>query len=177
MKQKPVLLVRAALQGDQEAFAQLVNQHRQCMYATAMAVTRNEPDALDAIQETVLTLWLKLYTLKDPVYFKTWMTRILVNQCCSILQKSRRESPMDILPEETAENDQDTPLDVAAAMKRLCADDKLILQLFYFEDLSIAQIGEVLGVSPGAVRMRLSRGRKRFLAQYTEEPQEVRYEK
>lgn len=175
---KPGPLVREALAGSEEAFSQLIGLYKQSMYATAMAVTHNEQDALDAIQETVLTLWLKLHTLQKPDYFKTWMTRILLNQCCSIMRKHKKETPFDLLPEDsTKEKDQDTPLDVAAAMQRLREDDRLVLQLFYYEDLSVKQVGEALGLSYAAVRMRLSRGRRRFTEQYTDQTQEVRYEK
>ena len=166
-------LIRAAAKGDKQAFTELVGLYRQSMYATAMAVTRNEDDALDAIQETVLTLWEKLDSLRRPAYFKTWMTRILVNNCCGALRREKREATVERLAEEGEEKDLDTPLDVREALWRLSQDDRLLLQLFYFEDLSVKEIAQVLSVTPEAVRMRLTRGRKRFAEQYETE---VRYQ-
>lgn len=168
-------LVQAARRGDRQAFSKLISLYRQTLYATAMAITHNESDAMDAIQDTALAMWEKLSELKKPAYFKSWMTRILINNCCGYLRKGKREIPVESYEEgEAAEADLDTPLDVRGALARLSQDDRLLLQLFYFEDLSVKEISKVMDLSPGAVRMRLTRGRKRFMDQYQ---MEVRYEK
>lgn len=170
-RSKTAALVRAAAKGDKDAFVRLIDDHRQTMYATAMAVTRNEDDALDAIQDAILTLWEKLDTLKDPWAFKTWMTRILVNCCCGGLRGRKREAPAEDLEQAEIgiEPDLDTALDVDRALSRLPEDDRLILQLYYFEDLPVNEIAKALGIKAEAVRMRLSRGRKRFKEQYEKE--------
>ena len=158
-------LVRRAVNGDQSAFIELVDLYRRSMYATAVAVTHNENDTLDAIQDTILILWEKLSTLRRPDLFKTWMTRILVNRGC-------REMPSEILREEEQEQREwDTSLDVREALQRVSEDDRLILQLFYFEDFSLRQIAQILSITPNAAKMRLSRSRKRFLEQYETEAQ------
>lgn len=165
-------LVRRAVNGDQSAFIELVDLYRRSMYATAVAVTHNENDALDAIQDTILILWEKLSTLRRPDLFKTWMTRILVNRCCSLMRKGCREMPSEILREEEQEQREwDTSLDVREALQRVSEDDRLILQLFYFEDFSLRQIAQILSITPNAAKMRLSRSRKRFLEQYETEAQ------
>ena len=64
-QRKTAALVKAAAKGDKQAFVALVDSFRQTMYATAMAVARNEDDAMDAIQDTILILWEKLDTLRD----------------------------------------------------------------------------------------------------------------
>lgn len=152
--------------GDKQAFVSLIDLHRQSMYATAMAVTCNEDDALDAIQDTLLTLWEKLDTLRDPGAFKTWMTRILVNNCCGVLRGRRREMSVDQMEESGAPMDRDTSLDVRSALAALSENDRLLLQLFYFEDLPVKEIARILSVTPETVRMRLTRSRKRFREQY-----------
>lgn len=165
-KTESVKLIQAAKKGEQAAFVRLVALHKQSMYATAMAVTHNEDDALDAIQDTILTLWEKLDTLRNPDYFKTWMTKILVNKCCTMLRGNAREVAVEEEIGGSREEDLDTPLDVQAALHNLSQDDSLILQLFYFEDLSLRQIADVLSITAGAAKMRLTRSRKRFLKQY-----------
>ncbi|MCQ4840450.1 sigma-70 family RNA polymerase sigma factor, partial [Neglectibacter timonensis] len=100
---------------------------------------------------------------------------ILINNCCSYIRKEKREVPAEFFEEEEAEeSDLDTPLDVRETLSRLSQDDRLLLQLFYFEDLSVREISRILVLTPGTVRMRLTRGRKRFAEQYRAE---VRYEK
>ncbi|MCH5353241.1 MAG: sigma-70 family RNA polymerase sigma factor [Acutalibacter sp.] len=163
---KVTALVESAAQGDKQAFVALIDLHRQTMYATAMAVIHNEADAMDAIQDVILILWEKLHTLQNPKVFKTWMLRILVHRCSRMLKTKRREVPTDNVKDILTSPEEYTRLDEAADVQRsmelLSEDDKLILQLFYFEDLSVYQIAKVLSINPEAVRMRLSRSRRRF---------------
>ena len=87
-------LVKKAKSGDSGAFAQLIRMNTQSMYKVAWAYLKNDEDVADAIQETILKCYEKLSTLKKDSYFKTWMIRILINNCCSGLhpcqQKLRR---------------------------------------------------------------------------------------
>lgn len=164
-------LIKAAVKGDQQAFTELIDGYRQTMYATAMAITHDEDDAMDAIQDTLLTLWEKLGTLQEPAYFKTWMTRILINKCYSMFRGTVREFPMDELENMGSASDDpgaalDTSMDVRRTLSELSDSDRLILQLFYLEDLSVKDIAASLNVSPETVRMRLTRGRKRFRQRY-----------
>lgn len=96
----------------------------------------------------------------------------MVNRCCSLMRKGCREMPSEILREEEQEQREwDTSLDVREALQRVSEDDRLILQLFYFEDFSLRQIAQILSITPNAAKMRLSRSRKRFLEQYETEAQ------
>ena len=74
-------LIERAKQRDAEAFTQLMQSQMQNMYKTARALLSNEEDAADAISETILVCWEKLEQLQELSYFRTWMTRILINKC------------------------------------------------------------------------------------------------
>ena len=75
---------------DKDAFCQLIRLYTPNMYKVAKAILKNDEDAADAIQETVLTCWEKINTLQKDNYFKTWLIRILINHCNTIYrQKSR----------------------------------------------------------------------------------------
>ena len=167
---KMTALVESAAQGNKQAFVALIDLHRQTMYATAMAVIHNEADAMDAIQDVILIMWEKLHTLRDPKVFKTWMLRILVHRCSRILKTKKREIPTDDVKNSLVSQEEyirlDNAMDVKDSMEQLPEPDKLILQLFYFEDLSVRQIAKILSLNPEAVRMRLSRSRRRFQKQY-----------
>lgn len=175
MKKESMALVRAAAKGDKEAFVALIDDCRQTMYATAMTVTRNEDDALDAISDTILAMWEKISQLKDPGAFRTWAIRILVNRCRDTLRSRKREAVGEYAKERGKEPDWDIALDVNRAMDLLAEEDRLVLQLFYFEDMRVKDIARALDITSEAARMRLSRGRKRFKEQY--ERKEPRYEK
>ena len=74
-------LIKEAKGGDPDAFARLMRSHMQSMYKTAGAILFNDEDIADAISDTILACWENLSGLKNNRFFKTWMTRILVNKC------------------------------------------------------------------------------------------------
>ena len=80
-------LIQKAKRRDPEAFTELMNLYMKDMYRTAVAILMNDADAADAIQETILTCWERLSSLRDNKLFKTWMTRILINKCHDIKNK------------------------------------------------------------------------------------------
>jgi len=136
------------------------------LYNTAILIVKNEDDALDAVQDTILSCWEKIPTLKQNKYFKTWLTKILINNCYDILRQRNRCSFMEETPELSEEIDYDTPLAVKSTIRSLSVDDRLILSLFYYDDFSIKHISELLGISETAVKTRLSRSRNRFKKLY-----------
>lgn len=159
-------LIRKAKQGDKDAFASLMDGQRLMLYNTALLILKNEDDALDAIQDTILGCWENLPLLKHDNYFKTWLTRILLNKCTDILRLRSRWSPAESAPEQGEESDLDTPMDVRRALEALSCDDRTLLSLFYYDDLSIREIAGALSISEGAVRTRLNRSRNRFKSIY-----------
>lgn len=162
-------LVKRSKKGDKDAFALLMDQHRQLLYNTALLTLRQEEDALDAIQDTILACWEALPTLQKDHYFKTWLVKILLNKCRDIQRKQSRYAFVEELPESGDEPDWDTSLDVGSAMKQLGDQDQLILSLYYYDDLTVRQIADVLSISEGAVRVRLTRSRDRFKKLYLQE--------
>ena len=81
MNNEKIFLVKRAQRRDKEAFCKLINLHMKDMYRTAIAILANEEDVGDAMQDTILSCWEKIDTLKKAQYFKTWLTRILINHC------------------------------------------------------------------------------------------------
>ena len=83
-------LVKRARDGDGEAFLALMEQYSGAMYKIARSILGNNEDAADAIQETILICFEKIAELRQPRYFKTWMTRILINECRKIIRQNSR---------------------------------------------------------------------------------------
>lgn len=163
------LLVKRARSGDKEAFVQLMEESKLSLLAAARAILKDEEDVADAMQETVLTAFQKLCTLREEKYFKTWLIRILINHCYTILVRRKTVPLSDFLPEESKENNWDDILDVRTALEETSAGDRLVLTLFYVEDMSQREIGRVLGISENAVKQRLARGRSHFKSIYCRE--------
>ena len=78
-KNKTEDLVKKAKRKDPDAFSQLMQLYKKDMYRVALAILMNDEDTADAIQDTMLTCWEKIHNLRQIEYFKTWMTRILIN--------------------------------------------------------------------------------------------------
>lgn len=155
-------LVRKAQSGDKAAFVRLIEDNQLSMYRAAKAILHQEADVEDAVQEAICRAFDKLHTLRQAKFFKTWLTRIVINCCYDILRQQKGLYPLDVLPEEPREDDMDTPLDVRQALQALSENDRLILTLYYLNDLPVKEIAKLLSISEGAAKMRLSSGRKRF---------------
>lgn len=169
-------LLYRAKRGDREAFTTLMEDHGKLLYNTALLILKNEEDALDAMQDAVLACWENLPTLRQDRYFKTWLTRILLNKCTDILRERNHWAPESRLAEQGDEADWDTPIDVRETMRALPVDDRLLLSLFYYEDMNVREIAKALSISEGAVRTRLTRSRKKFQAIYRQK-EALSYEK
>ena len=84
---------KKAKRHNKEAFEDLMQAQAQNMYKVAKAILRNDEDVLDAMQETALTCWEKIGSLKQDRYFKTWMTKILINHCNEICRQRKYMAP------------------------------------------------------------------------------------
>lgn len=159
-------LVKRAQKGDADAFTQLMQSQMQNMYKTARAVLKNDADAADAIADTLLACWEKIGQLRKAEFFRTWMTKILLNKCKDILRK-RKEIYLDgEVQEFPAETQEYNRVEWLQVMK--CLDEKyqLIMILYYVDGLTAAQISDVLQMPASTVRTRLARGRQQIAEAY-----------
>ena len=158
-------LIREAQKGDKNAFVKLMETHHNMMYNTARHILKGEDDAVDAVQDTILSCWENIQGLKNSSYFKTWMTRILINNCYDTLRRYNHFTDSDYIPEISQDGKEKYIEDNIAVKSVFCQmpeSSRLILNLFYFEDFSVRQIADVLGISQGAVKTRLNRSRNQF---------------
>ncbi len=170
MKESTEKLVRKAQKGDRDSFIELIERHKLSMSRVALSILHNEDDAADAIGETVLTAFSQLCTLREPRYFKTWLTRVLISHCYDLLRGSQRAVPMDTLPDiPAAREDHDQAMDVRRSLAQLAENDRLVLTLHYMDGLKVREIAQMLSVKEGTVKTRLMRSRQRFKKIYLEQ--------
>ena len=158
-------LIQKAKMQDPDAFTELMQSQMQSMYRTAKAILMNDEDVADAIQETLLICWEKLNQLKADRYFKTWMTRILVNNCYGIIRSNRRITFTDELPERVSEETVSN-MEWREALSGVKEKYRIVLILFYSEGFHTKEIAKILGITDSAVRTRLSRGREQLTDYY-----------
>ena len=163
-------LVRQAQAGDKDAFIALMDAYKLSLTRAAMAILHNEEDAADAVAETVVEAFSRLCTLRQPKYFKTWITRALICNSCDILRQSKRYVSMDRLPETEGPGSHptDSTLDIQACLAQLAENDRLVLTLHYMDGLKIKEIAKMLETKEGTIKARLSRSRQRLQKIYLE---------
>ncbi len=155
--------VRQAQAGSKEAFAALIRQYELAMYRVARGMLRSDEDAADAIQDAVVSAYQSLHQLREPRFFRTWLIRILINQCKAMLRRQSRTVYLDTLPEAVAPHVSiDESLDMEASINRLHVEHKEVIVLFYFADWSLKEIADALQVSEGTVKSRLNRARAKL---------------
>ena len=94
-----LLLVKRAQKGDKDAFVALIEKNKVSLYKAAKSYLRNEEDVADVIQDTILSAYEHIGELKNAAYFRTWITRILMNECNSLLRKQKRFVPEEGIEE------------------------------------------------------------------------------
>lgn len=158
--------------GDQEAFNQLMRAHEDRVFAIALRMMRNRDAALDATQETFLTLYRKADRFHRKSAFSTWLYRVTINTCYDQLRRQKRRSadplpetndPADIGSEDELTSVELRP-DIERALHELPEDFRAAVVLGDFEGHSLETVAEILEVPVGTVKSRLFRGR-RLLAQ------------
>ena len=149
---------------DREAFTELMQFYMKDMYRTAIAILMNEEDAADALQDTILTCWEKLYTLRKPEFFKTWMTRILINHCYDIIRHNSAYENIEAY-EEPSKCDEYN-LELKEAYASVDERYRLPMELYYSQGFRMREIAELLSLPLNTIKTRVSRGRKELEAYY-----------
>lgn len=167
--------VYAALNGDQEGFEGLYRATSRAVYFTCLSLVKNETDAEDLTQEVYIAAFEKLPSLSEPERFTAWIKRIAVNKCKDFLTKKGAhpersldedtvEEPVDenILPEEYVENKEKRRIVTEIMRKSLSDAQYRTVIMFYFDDMSVAEIAEVMNCPEGTVKYRLNAARSKI---------------
>lgn len=155
-------LIRRSVEGDADAFLELIEQNSLTMYKTARSILHNDEDAADAIQDTILICFEKIHTLKKPEYFKTWMIRILINECTKILRHYRNLNIRADMPEAYTQDMSLAEFEFKEMLELVEERYRVILILYYVEGYKLADIAEILNTNENTVKTRLSRARQQI---------------
>ncbi|GIO08690.1 RNA polymerase subunit sigma-24 [Brevibacillus reuszeri] len=163
-----------ACSGDLEAFTRLVKKYEQSMYRVSRSILPSENECLDAAQEAIIKAYHSLNTLRDPRFFKSWLMRILVNECHRLVRKTSKLVLLDDWHEQASFYRFEENIEVQEAVQLLEDELRLCIVLYYFEDMAIKDISMVLNQPEGTIKSRLSRARKKLSAYFTSESTEWR---
>lgn len=153
-----VELIRAAREGDGTAFAELLRPQYQAAFRVAYGLLHDANEAEDAVQEAAFKAWRRLGNLREGGSLRPWFLGIVANQCRTV-SRSRWWS---VLKAESPEGegrsvDVAAAVDVRRALLRLGHDERLVVVLRYYLDMSYDEIATTLGISTKAARTRVER--------------------
>lgn len=175
--------------GDEEAKEMLVLESQKSVYYQCYKMLKNPEDALDATQDVLMTMLLKLEGLKEPAAFWGWLNIMTMNHCRNLLKRRPQEvsfledeegnSRMDDVETEDRQMIPDAALDtdetrrmVAALVDELPAAQRMTVLMYYYDEMSVGQIAVAMETSEGTVKSRLNYARKsikRGVEQYARE--------
>jgi RNA polymerase sigma-70 factor, ECF subfamily len=163
-------LLRAHVEGDPTAFAELVRRHRDRLWAVAVRTIGDREEAADAIQDALLSAHRSAARFRGDSAVTTWLHRIVVNSCLDRIRR-RQSHPTVPLPDGESvtgpepaapAHDHDTALVVRQALAELPVEQRAALVLVDVQGYPVAEAAAILGVAEGTVKSRCARGRARM---------------
>lgn len=172
-------LIQRAIQGDEAAQAELYNRTYSDVYFTILSITKDEDLIMDMVQDTYLTAFRKLEQLKDSDSFCAWLKRIAHNRTLNALRDRRvlhtattisteteivleiEDDRIESLPEASMDQKETSRL-VREILDALPEDQRIVVGMYYYDQLSVSEIAEELECSENTVKSRLNYGRKKI---------------
>lgn len=155
-------LVKQSKNGNKESFSQLIVLIQSDLYRIAMSRLGDENNVQDAIQNTILSAYININQLRNNKYFKTWITRILINECNRLYKNSKKDSVILEKYSNTIKEDSDLTLDFDSIVGILDEKSKKIFELYYKDELTIKEISKKLNINQNTIKSELSRGRNKI---------------
>ncbi|MEW9094627.1 MAG: RNA polymerase sigma factor [Clostridiaceae bacterium] len=145
---------------NKDAFVDKVLEAESTLYHISKSILIHDEDCEDAVQAAILKAYNKLGTLKKEQYFKTWLVRILINECYSLKRKEHPEVSYEEYFEYAKADDEKDYSELYLAIQKLPERIRITIVLYYVEGYSVEEIKEILKIPSGTVKSRLSKGRK-----------------
>jgi RNA polymerase sigma-70 factor (ECF subfamily) len=167
---RDIELIDRYLTGDVDAFNELVAAHEDRVFAICLRILRNREAALDATQDTFLTVFRKADRYKAQAAFSTWLYRVTVNTCYDHLRREKRKKA-DRLPETydppdpqaaDAFDSVEVRPDIESALSQLSPEFRSAVVLVDLQGMSLEQASDTLEVPTGTIKSRLFRARKQL---------------
>ncbi|WP_273567677.1 RNA polymerase sigma factor [Maribacter halichondriae] len=168
------LEIRNVLNGDTKAFAILVNRYKNMVFSLALQLLKNREEAEEVSQDVFLKIFKALEKFKGDSKFSTWVYRITYNTCLDQIKSNNRKQTTVVIDEinENQIRTMETALDIMdrsdreksikECLGKLPTEDGTLIRLFYYEELSLAEISKIVSLDKKTLKVRLFRARKRL---------------
>lgn len=163
-------LVEKAKLGDSDAYSELINSIKIDLYKIAQTRLNNIEDINDAIHETILNAFKNLKKLKNNQYFKTWIIKILINECNKIYKNNKKQLNIfnriiDLKDFKSSDNTiekVENKLFFEDLIKQLPYEERIVIVLYYNNHYTTGEIAKILNKSPNTIKSRLLRAKEKI---------------
>lgn len=173
-------LVEEARKGDMQSYTELMKKLEKDLYRIAHTRLSNDDDIFDAIQNTMINVYQHIKKLKNYDYFKTWVIRILLNECNKIYKQNIRNKrilekttiKIDVNNEIIKSKEYEEFRQFDKMIASLNSEEQLIFTLFYKDGYSCKEISKITRIKENTIKSKLDRGReklKKFLGEERKE--------
>ncbi|RIX50260.1 sigma-70 family RNA polymerase sigma factor [Paenibacillus nanensis] len=154
--------VKQAQKGNLHAFERLIQTNKLIMYQVAKTILTNDSDCADAIQEAILKAFEKIKTLREPGYFRTWLLRIVINECNYIHRQNKKviEIHERMAPLTSSEENGYEKVELEQLLESLPSEEGSLLKLYHIEDISIKDLAEIYQKPENTIKTWLRRARE-----------------
>ncbi len=142
-----------------EQLGKLIVESEDMMYRVAKTLLYSDADCADAIQEAIVKAFSNLHMLRQDAYAKTWLTRILLNECYAIMRREKRVVSLEEFTREEPAKETEDYSELYEALSHLPETARISVTLYYIEGYSVKEIAKIMDVTESAVKSRLARAR------------------
>lgn len=181
--------INQVIEGNTNAFTKLVDLYKDLVFTLALRMLKNREEAEEVSQDTFIKAYKSLSKFKGDSKFSTWIYKVAYNTCLDRLKKNKRQQQEVTIDEFTEKHVKtiDNTLENMVKVEKLNAihdcinqlpsEDGFLLTLYYFEELSLAEISEIVGISANHIKVKLFRSRQKLAAILKErlEPEMIEY--
>ncbi len=170
------LCIHKVINGDTNAFSFLVEKYKDMVFSLAIKVTKNREEAEEVSQDSFIKAFKSLKSFKGDAKFSTWLYKIAYNNCMDRVKKNARRYNTDTIDEvvenkiqatentmQTIERKERAEL-MNECLQELPEDERSIVWLFYYKELSLNEIIEITSLSQANLKVKLHRARKKLLS-------------
>lgn len=138
---------------DKDKYISFITENKEMLYRVAFGYLHDETKSVDAVDEAVYQGYVHRQDLRESKYLKTWVIRILINECYKVIRNSKREINMEAFPEDGCSSNEDS-IYLKQAVNNLPEDLQKIIVLRYFGGYTISETAEILNIPEGTVSTR-----------------------
>lgn len=139
----------------------LIEKYKSSLYAVAFNVCKNPHDAEEVVQETFIQYWLQKRDFASEQHIRAWLIRVAINKAKNKNTNFFRRNSLPLEDYvETLTFESEESCELFETVMSLPEKYRIVIHLFYYEDYSVKEIADILKVTPGNVKVRLSRGRE-----------------